>query len=79
MATTPAISNSVARYHRHARDGHPADKSAGTPLSHRRQLKAVTILSVVIVRVCGRSSNHRTSGLGRSRLNRRGMITGCPA
>jgi hypothetical protein len=35
----------------------------------RSELKPVTILSVVIVRVCGRSSNHRTSGLGRVCLN----------
>ena len=36
----------------------------------------VTILSIVIVRACGRSSNHWTFGLGRLRLNvrRRGLL-----
>ena len=35
----------------------------------RPEDRTLTILSVVIVRVCGRSSNHRMSGLGRLRVN----------
>jgi glycerophosphoryl diester phosphodiesterase len=35
--------------------------------------------SVVIVRACGRSSNHRMSGLGGLRLSPPARITGCPA
>jgi hypothetical protein len=41
--------------------------------------KVVTIPSVVIVRVCGRSSNLRTSGLDAFASASRGVITGCPA